>query len=94
MKIAITGSRSITDEAWIEKQMKASSKDFMCNTVWLAGGAEGVDKISAEVARKYSADVVLFLPYYKLDKTEDFKTKHFFTRNRQLVHNADLVLAL
>jgi predicted Rossmann-fold nucleotide-binding protein len=95
MKLAITGSRAITDKDWVYAQLDNLLTELPRKpNVVLSGGANGVDTICAEWAADRGIDFVLFKPYHLLDNKARFETKYFFTRNRQLVDNADLVVAL
>jgi len=53
-----------------------------------------VDSLSKDWARVNIYDFIMFQPYFLLDKQAAFSNRHFFTRNRQIVFNADEVLVL
>lgn len=95
MKLAVIGSRIITDEAFVF----GSLDDWMIaytpkSLVILAGGAKGVDELARKWAESKGVDFVLFKPYFMLDSSCDYNVRHYAIRNKQLVHNADHVLAI
>lgn len=84
-KIAFVGSRT-----WYNKD---TIRDVMVewldkDPIIISGGANGADKIAAQVARKLNLQVVEYLP--------DWKThgkSAGFLRNKQIVQNSDIVCA-
>jgi predicted Rossmann-fold nucleotide-binding protein len=96
MKVAIIGSRSITDAAFVSKyvDMVIDNQVPMDEGVTvISGGAKGVDSIAQEYAKEKHYDFVLFKPYHLVDRAEPYRPKFFFTRNKQMADNADLVVA-
>lgn len=89
MKIAVCGSRSITDRDWLYAHLDRLIPD---GAVLLSGGAKGVDTLVEEYAKEGKFDHVLFKPYHMLDPKTPYQKKFFFVRNRQLIDNADKVL--
>jgi predicted Rossmann-fold nucleotide-binding protein len=102
MRVAIVGSRSQTDAAYIKKTF-----NFMIHTfitpftsvkktplTILSGGAKGVDSIAQEWASEQGHDFILFKPYHLLDKRVTYEPKYFFVRNKQMVDNSDAVVVL
>lgn len=96
MKIAIVGSRSI-DKAedvfpiifrFIEDRCSGRSVTL------ISGGAKGVDSLVKKYSEQRGLDFVEFLPYHLIDNGVEFSSRYFFARNRQLVSNADEVLAI
>lgn len=98
MKVAIVGSRSITDRDYVTYHLdmllgtdKHDSHVCLPITV-LSGGASGVDTIAREWAEAYGFDFVLFKPYHMIDDKAAYSPRYFFTRNKQIVDNADKVI--
>lgn len=97
MKIAVIGSRSITDKDWVnyhldENLIIGSIGDWTKDTI-LSGGAIGVDTLAHEWAKENGVDFVLFKPYHLLDNSVMYNPRYYFVRNKQLVDNADSVIA-
>ena len=93
MRIAIVGSRTVQDKEYVFNTIDRfiSTVD---QPVLLSGGASGVDSLVAEYAKERGLDFFLFKPYHMLDNSVGFQPKYFFVRNRQIVNNADGVLAI
>ena len=81
MKIAIIGSRSITD-ADIGKYVSAGDEI-------VSGGAAGIDTLAAEYAKRNGLKLTVFLPEY-----EKYGRAAPIVRNKQIVDYADKVVAL
>ena len=79
MKIAIVGSRSITNVD-IEKYISA------CDEI-VSGGARGVDSCAAEYARLKGIKLTEFLPQYEL-----YGRAAPIVRNKKIVDHADAVM--
>jgi predicted Rossmann fold nucleotide-binding protein DprA/Smf involved in DNA uptake len=95
MKLAIVGSRSITDKNVVLEQVNLAMEKYGGvddAIVILSGGAKGVDTVAREVAYDMGCDFVLFKPYHMLDSTVEYTPKYFFTRNKQIADNADVVV--
>lgn len=97
MRIAIVGSRSITDvkrvKSIIDLAVPLLTYEKAPVTV-LSGGAKGVDTIAQEWASDRSLDFILFKPYHLVDKRVSYEAKYFFVRNKQMVDNCDAVLVI
>lgn len=95
MRLAIVGSRSITDPSAVFPliDMFIREQNVGGSPVILSGGATGVDSLVKKYAEVQGFDFIEFLPYHMIDKVE-FSPRYFFSRNRQMVHNADKVLAI
>jgi predicted Rossmann fold nucleotide-binding protein DprA/Smf involved in DNA uptake len=96
MKVAIIGSRSITDKDFIFKyiDLVVSSQVPMDQPLTvISGGAKGVDTVAYEYAVEHGHDFILFKPYHLIDRAEPYRPRFFFTRNKQMADNADLVIA-
>ena len=95
MKLAIVGSRSIEDEAWVWEKIEKFVKDqVVFPLVILSGGANGVDSYAERYAKSKGHDYVAFLPLHQVDRAVRYMPSHFFSRNKQLVDNADKLLIL
>ena len=86
MKIAIVGSRNpgnIDIAVELEKRINIKNEDII-----ISGGAKGIDTLAAEYANKRNVQLVEYRPDY---------SKHgraaTFIRNRQIIENADMVVA-
>ena len=80
MKLAVVGSRSITDSKMIRDILEAATNQLSDrgngHITIISGGAPGVDEEARLFAKEKMYDYICF------------------TRNRQIVDNADYVLAL
>ncbi len=95
MKIAVTGSRSITSKDWVNYHLDKITQGYVDMGVpvtIISGGAKGVDSIANDWAYARKCDFVLFKPYHLVDNREEFRPKFFFVRNKQIVDNADEVV--
>ena len=81
MKIAVIGSRKITD-APLEKYIGGEVEEIV------SGGAVGVDTCAAEFARARGIRLTVMLPEY-----EKYGRAAPIVRNKQIVDYADKVLA-
>lgn len=95
MRIAVVGSRSITDVEWVFTILDRFIKEMSpFKPTIVSGGAVGVDEIAKLYAKKRGYDFVEYLPYFLLDTTVPFTSRYFFIRNKQIVQNSDKVLAI
>lgn len=97
MRIAIVGSRGIDDKDYMGTidHIIAPYLDHTGRSITiLSGGAKGVDSMAKEYAGLRGYDFIMFKPYHLLDNRVKFEPKYFFARNRQIVDNADLVIAI
>jgi predicted Rossmann fold nucleotide-binding protein DprA/Smf involved in DNA uptake len=101
MRVAITGSRSITNHDWlayhldklIDGLLKEADISEGSNTLTIiSGGAKGVDTYAMEYAKMEGFDFILFKPYHLVDNREKYRPRFFFARNKQIVDNADHVI--
>jgi|Cm1ome_4_1110797.scaffolds.fasta_scaffold00136_25 hypothetical protein len=86
MKIAIVGSRepgNINFAKELEKRINIQSGDTI-----ISGGAKGIDSLAAEYATAHGLELVEIRPNYA--KNGRGAT---FIRNREIVDNADMVVA-
>jgi|SaaInl3SG_22_DNA_1037383.scaffolds.fasta_scaffold08441_3 predicted Rossmann fold nucleotide-binding protein DprA/Smf involved in DNA uptake len=95
MKVCVVGSRSLTSA---DKVLPIIDKFVTelpsSNVTFLIGSAKGVDPLSKHYAHSHGHDVVEFLPYHLLDSSVEFNSKYFFIRTKQMLDNADAVLAI
>lgn len=95
MRIAISGSRNIVDKDWVYAQLDYILSECKNKHVTIvSGGAKGVETLAKDWAKEKNLDFIEFKPYHLLDGKAKFEPKYFFVRNRQLVDNADVVVAL
>lgn len=95
MKLCIIGSRSIDKAEVVFPAIDRFIKEHGTGTLtFLLGSAKGVDPLAKKYAEARGIDVVEFLPYHLLDTSTEFDSKHFFIRTKQMIDNADRVLAL
>jgi len=94
MKVAIVGSRSMgTDQESIDaiKYQLDMLKEDDWNVI-ISGGAKGVDSIAKEWAVGEGIDFILYKPYHLIDTKMTYTPRFFFTRNKQIVDNADKLI--
>lgn len=95
MKLCIIGSRSI-DKAEVVFPILNKFMDTLPkgSATFLTGSAKGLDPLTKKFAESRGIDVVEFLPYHLIDPTVAFDSKYFFIRTKQMINNADKVLAI
>lgn len=95
MKVCIVGSRSLDTPDKVLPIIDKFVRELGTQQVtFLIGSAKGVDPLSKHYADAHGIDVVEFIPYHLIDKTVEFDTKYFFIRTKQMIDNADKVLAI
>lgn len=97
MRIAIVGSRSITDRDRvysIADDLTAALAIKKTPLTILSGGAKGTDTLVQEWATERHLDFILMKPYHLLDSKVPYEAKYFFVRNKQMVDNSDLVICI
>lgn len=82
MKVAVVGSRNITN---------ISIKDYLPASISLiiSGGAKGIDALAENYADSQQIKKLIFHPEYK-----KYGKSAPLVRNRLIVENADLIIAL
>lgn len=97
MRVAVVGSRTITDKALVESAIYEAMETYgavdECVTI-VSGGAKGVDTLAQRWAKEHRADFILFKPYHMIDPSVEYSPKFFFARNKQIADNADVVVIL
>jgi len=93
MKLAIIGSRSITNDSLVLKTIHTYTVDNKPSVILKSTG-KGIDPAVDHFAKANEIDTIVFLPYHLVDTTVNFNSKHFFIRTKQLLNNADELLAI
>ena len=92
MKLAVIGSRSLEDQGPLYNALDVYRIKYPTLCI-ISGGARGVDLMSDKYARSYCLDHICFKPYHLVDNKAPYTVRYFFIRNKQIVDNADMVLA-
>jgi hypothetical protein len=85
MRVAIIGSRSITEVPW-EKLRAKIPED--CTEI-VSGGAEGIDQAAREVAKELGVPITEFYPDY-----ESYGKSAPVKRNEQIAQYCDMMIAV
>jgi hypothetical protein len=85
MKLAVIGSREITDREFIEKILEMFSPEI---DEIISGGARGVDSIAEEWAKRRGIKVQVFKPNYS-----SYGKRAPLVRNEQIVTACDYLIA-
>lgn len=95
MKICIIGSRTLDKAELVFPIIDKFLESYKEKSItFLIGNAKGVDPLSKKFAEARGIDIVEFIPYHLLDPTAEFNSKYFFVRTKQMINNADRVLAI
>lgn len=93
MKVAIVGSPKYTDETKLFPVMSAFLDDQThSNVVILTGSLEGIERSAEKFARRRGLDCVIFRPTRPADNSTEALMKSIYSRNKQIVDNADKIL--
>ena len=96
MRVAVVGSRSITNQDEInyhlDKLLLPCGGENGDEVTIISGGAFGVDTLAREWARINKKDFILFKPYHLIDSSVAYHPRYFFTRNKQIIDNSDIVI--
>lgn len=95
-RIGVIGSRTITDKALVYKhldEMKQTTSLQGDQIVVLSGGAKGVDTLTQQWAKDNQVPFILFKPYFLVDSQAEYNPRHYFTRNKQIIDNSDMIIA-
>ena len=87
IKLAIIGSRDFEDFALLEREVLAHF-DVADISLIVSGGARGADKLGEVFAKKYKIETLIFLPQWDV-----YGKSAGFRRNKDIVENADVVMA-
>lgn len=97
MKFAVVGSRTVTDATIVYNALDDAIEKY-CSPddaiTIISGGAKGVDTIARGIAEARGYDFILFKPYHMIDPSVEYTPKYFFTRNKQIADNADVVVII
>ena len=85
-KIAIIGSRDFKNKQLMNEQMQALREQYDISLI-ISGGAKGADTMGVQWANKNDISTLVFIPDFKKHK----RAYHY--RNRQIVREADIVVA-
>ena len=88
MRLAIVGSRDISDPEILLKALKTIPNVFHITEI-VSGGAKGVDTLAREYAQANNLPLTEFLPDY-----ERFGRGATLKRNSEIIEYADIVLAI
>ncbi len=98
MRIAIVGSREIVDPNYvfscIDEYIDNLNPYERLHPTIISGGAKGIDSLAEQYAKIYDLPCIVFLPYHLLDRSVTYSPHYFFIRNKQIVANADRMLAI
>ena len=96
MRVAVVGSRSITDQDLINYHLDMlllpCGGENGDEVTIISGGAKGVDSLAREWARLNNKDFILFKPYHLIDNSVMYHPRYYFVRNKQIVDNSDMVI--
>jgi predicted Rossmann fold nucleotide-binding protein DprA/Smf involved in DNA uptake len=83
MKIAVVGSRDFDDFEMLEVELKKYIPDEI-----ISGGAKEADALAEKYAKKHNIPIKIFKPDWR-----KYKRGAGLVRNKQIVENADIVVA-
>ena len=86
MRVAIVGSRSISDYALLEEAVRESGFDVR---VVVSGGARGVDSLAERYAKRHGCKMVVYVPEW-----EKHGRGAGMLRNAHIVNDAEALIAL
>lgn len=89
VKLAIVGSRSITDDKFVNRILNCYKFMFGLPIKVISGGAKGIDSIGEAWADKLNIEKQIFLP----DWDNNGKAAGFI-RNEDIIKNCDVCLAI
>jgi len=91
MKVAVVGSRSITNYTTVSNAIHDSPWiDYESLTTLVSGGADGVDSLAESFAREHGLDMEVITPDWD-DWTNGHPAKW---RNTEIVERSDAVIAI
>jgi hypothetical protein len=89
MKLAVVGSRAITDEALIFNSIHSITEGVLDNLTIISGGARGVDSIAAKWAKQNNVPLIVFNADWNT-----FGKSAGMIRNNDIIRECDTVLAI
>lgn len=88
LRVAVIGSRSITDKSFVEDSLCDLYNKFPHIKEVVSGGAKGPDSFGEEWAKSRNILTKIFLPQW-----DKFGKRAGFIRNEDIVKNSDVVFA-
>ena len=89
MKVAIVGSRSISDKMFVEVLFDCFIYIFGKPTKIISGGAKGIDSFAEDFANRLNIQTQIFKPDWA-----QYGKKAGFIRNEDIIKNCDICLAI
>jgi hypothetical protein len=89
MKLAVVGSRDITNEELIINSINSIINGIVEPLTIISGGARGVDSIAASWAKTNNIPLIVFKPDWN-----KFGKKAGILRNNDIIRECDIVLAI
>lgn len=89
MKVAIVGSRSISDQIFVETLFNCFVYIFGKPTKIISGGAKGIDTFADDFAHTSNIELQVFRPDWS-----KYGKKAGFVRNEDIIKNCDICLAI
>ena len=89
IKLAIVGSRSITDDKFVNRILNCYKFMFGLPIKVISGGAKGIDSIGEAWADKLNIEKEIFIPDW-----ENNGKAAGFIRNEDIIKNCDVCLAI
>ena len=88
-KLAIVGSRTITDEKFVNRILNCYKFMFGKPSLVISGGAKGVDQLGEAWADKLEIKKQIFIPDW-----DKYGKQAGFIRNEDIIKNCDICLAI
>lgn len=89
-KVAVVGSRTFADRG---KLYEVLTKNRDRIKLIISGGARGADSLAVDWATDYGIPYLVFPPLWRDPDTGEYNRGAGFKRNRQIVEQADVVVA-
>ncbi len=89
IKLAVVGSRSITDSQVVEHGIQRILDLGIVISVIVSGGCSGPDTLGANWAEQHNIPCDIYLPDW-----DKYGMRAGFVRNEDIVKNSDMVLAI
>lgn len=89
VKLAIVGSRTITDEKFVNRILNCYKFMFGLPIKVISGGAKGIDTIGESWADKLNIEKEIFIPDW-----DKYGNTAGFIRNEDIINNCDVCLAI
>lgn len=92
MIVTVTGSRSGFTEGEVFFHLDKLFKNGTPDIVVLNSGSVGVDQHVKDWCVLNNIPVLVFAPYFAVDKGAEFNPRHFFMCNKQMVKQSSMVV--